>query len=227
MKPKLNHLIRPLFILTLFISACGSADTDSVPIGKKEVKTVAKKEAKTILFFGNSLTAGFGLSLEESFPLLIQKKVNSLSLSYKCVNAGVSGETTTTGLNRLPWVLKQKVDVFVLELGANDGLRGIPVATSKKNLIAMILKVKETYPKAKVVLCGMQVPPNMGETYANNFKVIYPEIAAAHPTIRLIPFLLDGVAGDPILNQADGIHPTEEGARIVSETIWTYLKEVL
>ena len=227
MKLKLNHLIRPMFILTLFISACGSPALDNAPVEKKEVKIENKKEAKTILFFGNSLTAGFGLSLEESFPLLIQKKVDSLNLSYKCVNAGVSGETTTTGLNRLPWVLKQKVDVFVLELGANDGLRGIPVATSKKNLIAMILKVQETYPKAKVVLCGMQVPPNMGETYANDFKAIYPEIAAAHPSIRFIPFLLDGVAGDPILNQADGIHPTVEGARIVSETIWTFLKEVL
>ena len=153
MKLKLNHLIRPMFILTLFISACGSPAVDNAPVEKKEVKIENKKEAKTILFFGNSLTAGFGLSLEESFPLLIQKKVDSLNLSYKCVNAGVSGETTTTGLNRLPWVLKQKVDVFVLELGANDGLRGIPVATSKKNLIAMILKVQETYPKAKVVLC--------------------------------------------------------------------------
>lgn len=227
MKLKLNHLFPLIFILTLFITACSSPVEENKKVVEKTNVQEKKKQDKTILFFGNSLTAGFGLSLEESFPLVIQTKIDSLDLPYKCVNAGVSGETTTTGLSRLPWVLKQKVDVFVLELGANDGLRGIPAETSKKNLIEMLDLVAKTYPKAIIVLCGMKVPPNMGEKYSESFKSIYPQIAEERPEVIFIPFLLDGVAGDSKLNQADGIHPTIEGAKIVSNTVWAYLKDLL
>lgn len=227
MKLKLNHLTPLIFILTLFITACNSPKQDNKKVVEKTIVKEKKKQDKTVLFFGNSLTAGFGLSLEESYPLVIQSKIDSLDLGYKCVNAGVSGETTTTGLSRLPWVLKQRVDVFVLELGANDGLRGIPAETSKMNLINMLDLVAKTYPETKIVLCGMQVPPNMGEKYSEGFKAIYPEIAKEKPDITFIPFLLEGVAGDPDLNQADGIHPTVEGAKIVSNTVWSYIKDLL
>lgn len=191
-----------------------------------DIKKNAKPAAKTILFFGNSLTAGYGLEPAQAFPALIQKKIDSLQLGYKAVNAGVSGETSAGGNSRIDWILKQPVDVFVLELGANDGLRGIPAAETKKNLQAIIDKVNAKYPEAKLVLAGMQVPPNMGEKYARDFQSIYPQLAKQND-MTLIPFLLEGVGGEVKLNQQDGIHPTAEGAKIVAENVWKELHEVL
>lgn len=189
---------------------------------KQEVKTVQK----TILFFGNSLTAGMGLEVEEAFPALIQKKLDSALLSYNVINAGLSGETTASGKNRLSWLLKQKVDVFVLELGANDGLRGIPLDETKKNLQNMIDEVKKHNPEVIIVLAGMQIPPNMGIDYTKGFQAIFPDLASEND-LALIPFLLKNVAGRSDLNQQDGIHPTAEGQKILANNVWEILEESL
>ena len=172
----------------------------------------------TLLFYGDSLTAGYGLSTEEAFPALIEKELNKTGKKAKVINAGLSGETSAGGLNRLDWVLRQPLDVFVLELGANDGLRGLPIEQTRNNLQAIIDKVKAKYPKAKIVLVGMMVPPNMGKTYSDAFRNIYPDLAKKNGA-TLIPFLLDGVAGNEKLNQADGIHPNVEGHKIVARNL--------
>jgi acyl-CoA thioesterase-1 len=171
-----------------------------------------------ILFYGDSLTAGYGLSPEQAFPALVEKKLTQAGHTYKVVNAGLSGETSAGGLTRIDWILRQTPDVFVLELGANDGLRGLPLEQTEKNLQAIIDKVKSKNPKVKLVLAGMEVPPNMGPEYTQKFRGIYPRLAAANKA-ALIPFLLEGVAGDEKLNQSDGIHPNAEGHRIVAENV--------
>ena len=181
---------------------------------------------KTIVFFGNSLTAGYGVDPTEAYPALIQNITDSLKLNYKVINAGVSGETSAGGNGRIDWILRQPVDVFVLELGGNDGLRGIPLSETRKNLQTIIDKVKSKYPDAKIMLEGMQIPPNMGQQYATEFKNIYPEIATKN-NIALLPFLLKNVGGDPKLNQQDGIHPTPEGHKIVAQNVWDVLKGIL
>ena len=217
------YLALSLFILT----SCGGSTvektetttTDSLPA---QVNT----QKKNILIFGNSLTAGLGVEPEEAFPAIIEDKIDSLGLPYKVTNAGLSGETTAAGKARIDWILKQKVDVFVLELGANDGLRGIPVSETEKNLQSIVDQVKVKYPEAKLVMTGMQVPPNMGAKYASEFSVIFKKIADKN-NMALVPFLLENVGGVPKLNQSDGIHPTAEGHRILAENVWTILKEVL
>ncbi|GAB2777160.1 arylesterase [Actinomadura fibrosa] len=187
---------------------------------------VQQEDTQVILFFGNSLTAGMGLDTEESFPAVIQKKIDSLGLNYEVVNAGLSGETTASGKNRVDWVLNQEVDVFVLELGANDGLRGIPLEETKKNLQNIIDIVRKKDPGARIILAGMQIPPNLGPEYTSGFREIFPQLAAENE-VELIPFLLEGVAGDPELNQPDGIHPTAEGQEIVAQNVWEVLLPVL
>jgi acyl-CoA thioesterase I len=186
------------------------------------------QKTATILFFGNSLTAGYGLSQEQAFPALIQKKADNLGLSYEVINAGLSGETSAGGVDRIDWILQnlQKVDVFVLELGANDGLRGIDTQSTYSNLQKIIDKVKNSNPSVKIVIAGMQVPPNMGPDYTSKFKEIFPDIARKNKAI-LIPFLLDKVAGEPSLNLADGIHPNVNGQKIVAETVWKVLNGIL
>ena len=153
-------------------------------------------------------------------------KIDSLGLPYKVINAGVSGETSTGGNGRIDWILKQPLDVFVLELGANDGLRGIPLSQTRESLQSIIDKVKAKNPAAKMVLAGMQIPPNMGITYTSEFRDIYPGLAMKNG-MKLIPFLLEGVGGEAKFNQQDGIHPTAEGHRIVAENIWKELKPML
>lgn len=181
---------------------------------------------KVILFYGDSLTAGYGLSQEEAFPAVIQKKLSDQGKSIKVVNAGLSGETSAGGLNRLDWVLKQPVDIFVLELGANDGLRGLPLDQTKKNLQSIIDKVIAKYPKARIVIAGMLVPPNMGPEYTSGFSKIFPDLAKANKA-SLIPFLLQGVAGDEKLNNADGIHPNVEGHKIVATNVLKVIEPLL
>lgn len=188
----------------------------TAPVGKK-----------VILVFGDSLTAGYGLDdPSEAFPGVIKAKIDSLKLPYTVVNAGVSGETSAGGLGRIDWILKQKPDMFLLELGANDGLRGNSVTQTISNLQAIIDKVKSKYPSTKIILLGMQVPPSMGQQYVNDFKKMYPDLAAKNH-VGLVPFLLDGVGGNPKLNQADGIHPTAAGAKIVAENVWKVLQPEL
>ena len=220
-----QRVIGFLFTVLLF-TGCGGKKTSPDQSAPPQAAQ-SNSSSKTILFFGDSLTAGYGLDdPSEAFPGVVQNKIDSAKLPYKVVNAGVSGETTAGGKGRINWVLKQKVDVFVLELGANDGLRGIPVTETEKNLQSIIDTVKTRYPGAKIVLAGMQVPPNMGAAYANGFKAIFPTLAAKNK-IALVPFLLKGVGGIPSLNQHDGIHPTAEGAKIVGNNVWQVLKDVL
>ncbi len=223
-------------IISLSLQACSSdsqkeqatqsanapaATTASAPASSS---TAAGK--KTILFYGNSLTAGYGLDPAQAFPALIGRRLDSLKMDYRVVNSGLSGETTAGGLSRINWVLRQPVDVFVLELGGNDGLRGLPLADTRKNLQAIIDTVRTKYPDCKIVLAGMQVPPNLGTQYTAEFKGIYGDLARKNK-LPLIPFLLDRVGGIPRLNLPDGIHPTAEGHRIVAETVWQTLQTVL
>lgn len=219
---------RLLFIMLLFAGCTGkqkSSDISAQDSIKKEEPTV-KKNVKNIIFLGNSITAGYGVGESQAFPALIQNKIDSLNLNYKVINAGISGETSADGLSRIDWVLKQPVDVFVLELGANDGLRGIPLSGTLQNLKAIIDTVHRKYPEAKLILAGMEIPPNMGKKYTDEFRSLYGELAKKNNAL-LIPFLLKGVGGEPALNQADGIHPNEEGHKIVAENVWTVLKNVL
>ena len=190
----------------------------------KDSVTVTKK--KTIVFFGNSLTAGYGLSPSQAFPAVIQKKIDSLGLLYQVINAGVSGETSSGGKTRIDWILRQPVDIFILELGANDGLRGIPLSETRKNLQFIIDKVKAKNPDAKLLFAGMQIPPNMGQKYTTEFRNIYTDLASNNG-MTLVPFLLEGVGGETKLNQEDGIHPTAEGHRIVAANLWRQLEKLL
>ncbi|HLL43246.1 MAG TPA: arylesterase [Segetibacter sp.] len=213
------------FMIVVFCNNKQATPEAEKPSAKND-SSVTKSQGKTILFFGNSLTAGYGVDPSEAFPAVIQNKIDSLNLPYKVVNAGVSGETSSGGNGRIDWILSQPLNIFVLELGANDGLRGIPLDETKKNLQAIIDKVKAKYPDAKLVLAGMQIPPNMGQKYANEFKDMFPQLAKKND-MTLIPFLLQGVGGEVKLNQQDGIHPTEEGHKIVAENVWRILKDML
>ncbi|MBM3426241.1 MAG: arylesterase [Bacteroidetes bacterium] len=213
-----------LFGITLFLSSCGSKQEKKETATSEQAADATKK--KTILFFGNSLTAGYGIDPEESFAGRIQIRLDSLKKEYRVINGGLSGETTAGGLSRLDWFLEEEPYLFVLELGGNDGLRGIPLTETKKNLLAIVDKVQAKYPNTKIILAGMQIPPNMGKEYTEEFKAIYPAVAK-EKNIELIPFLLEGVAGNPDLNLPDGIHPTPEGHRIVMETLWPYILKAL
>lgn len=181
---------------------------------------------KVILFYGDSLTAGYGLSPEEAFPALVEQKLNKTENVATVVNAGLSGETSAGGLTRLNWVIRQPIDIFVLELGANDGLRGLPLEQTKKNLQQIIDRVKAKYPDVKIVIAGMMVPPNMGLEYTTKFRKIFPDLAAKNKA-TLIPFLLQDVAGNEKLNLGDGIHPNPEGHRIVAENVAKVIEPLL
>lgn len=226
-----NFLKFSYFLILVLTFSCRDAKTekeDTKIKSEETTETDVKSEttSKTILCFGNSLTAGYGLETEESFPSLIQDRIDSLNLGYDVINAGLSGETTAGGKNRLEWVLNQKVDVFILELGANDGLRGVPLKETKANLQAIIDMVWKKNEDTKIILAGMMIPPNMGKDYTSEFRTIFPDLAEQNG-VRLIPFLLDGVAGNPELNLEDGIHPTAEGQKIVANNVWNILKGVL
>jgi len=221
------------FLLLLVLFSCGNGNTakkkdatETTTI-ESESTTVENSTTKTILFFGDSLTAGYGLEdVNEAYPALIQNKIDSLSLDYVVVNSGVSGETTSGGKSRIKWVLNQKVDVFVLELGANDGLRGVPLQETRENLQAIINAVLEKNTVTKIIVTGMQLPPNMGIDYTTEFKTIFPEIAKKNQ-LALIPFLLENVGGVPSLNQGDGIHPTAKGHQILAKNVWAVLKPII
>ena len=226
---KLPHLpVAALLALTL--AACNSGPGTGQPASSAppaaQVRAATPTAAKRLLFFGNSLTAGYGVEPEEAFPALIGNKIDSLKLGYQVINAGLSGETTAGGRSRVGWILRQPVDVFVLELGGNDGLRGLPLAATRQNLQGIIDTVRRRSPGAQIVLAGMQIPPNLGPAYAADFKALYQEIAIKNKLV-LIPFLLEGVGGDRALNQPDGIHPTPTGHRIVARTVWAVLQPLI
>lgn len=215
-----------VLLCSVFLFSCGEKNSQnerSSTTNETENTVQTTTETGLIMFYGTSLTAGLGLEQEQAYPALIQKKIDSLDLPYLVVNAGLSGETTAGGRSRLDWVLNQEVDVFVLELGANDGLRGVPIAESRRNLQAIIDAVRENNPDVKIIIAGMQMPPNMGREYTQDFSNMFPELAERNDII-LIPFLLENVGGIPELNQRDGIHPTAEGQKIMANTVWEVLE---
>jgi acyl-CoA thioesterase I len=228
-----NYNKRAISVCVWLLLVTGMSCGDKQPAADRQQKPETKAAetpkpapAKTIVFYGNSLTAGYGLDAAEAFPAIIQHRLDSLHLPWKVVNAGLSGETTAGGKSRIEWILRQPVDIFVLELGGNDGLRGIPVTATHANLQAIIDSVKGKYPAAQIILAGMQVPPNMGKKYATEFRAVFKQLAEKNNAL-LVPFLLEGVGGVQELNQPDGIHPTAEGHKIVAENVWQVLQGVL
>lgn len=214
--------------------ACNNTAQNPTPTTNPKTKVTTETTAnpatsqkkKTIIFFGDSLTAAYKLKPEEGFTHLIQQRIDSLGMDYKVVNAGNSGETTAGGVGRINWVLKQPIDVFVLELGGNDALRGIDPETTYNNLSEIAQRVRSKYPQAKLVIAGMEAPPNLGKAFTDAFRGVFQRIAKENQA-SLIPFLLENVGGIPELNLPDGIHPTPKGHQIVAENIWTVLKDVL
>jgi acyl-CoA thioesterase-1 len=186
----------------------------------------AETPKKSVVFLGDSLTAGLGVQPTEAFPALIGEKIRAAGLPFEVQNAGLSGDTSAGGLRRLDWLLQRPIDILVLELGGNDGLRGLDLKAMKSNLQAIIDKTKTKNPQVKIVLAGMQVPPNMGADYANGFSRVYSELAQEN-NATLIPFLLEGVGGNRELNQRDLIHPSAAGHRVVADLVWKTLEPIL
>ncbi|NOY85321.1 MAG: arylesterase [Nitrospirae bacterium] len=207
---KKNGLKRAVVVCLLFLSFC----TESADAEKKQV----------IVAFGDSLTAGFGVSADQAYPAQLAKKLSINGHPSKVVNAGVSGETTAGGLRRIRWIFKNQPDIVILCLGANDGLRGLSLLEMEKNLSKIITALQKE--KVKVILAGMKIPPNYGIRYTRAFEAVYPRLAKRFE-LPLIPFLLEGVATHPTLNQADGIHPTAEGYKIIVDHMWPIVQKVL
>lgn len=220
------------FFIALFLSSCGDAKSEKVSEESQSVQEIedtiaAETSAKTILCFGDSITAGYGLDdSNDAYPAILQQKIDSLNLNYTVINSGVSGETTAGGKSRIDWVIKQNVDIFLLELGANDGLRGVNLSETHSNLQAIIDVVKEKSPKTTIILAGMELPPNMGQEYTTGFRQLYADLAKTN-NLEFIPFILKDVGGIASLNQSDGIHPTIKGHKIVANTVWETLKPLL
>lgn len=215
-------------VVLLGLLGCGMESGDQSRIEKENREDSKMDSHPGILFFGDSLTAGLGLlePEETAWPSLIGKKLDREGLNYEIWNAGLSGDTTSGGLGRLDYTLKRKPAIFVLELGANDSMRGVPVSEIRKNLLAILDRVQGQYPDTKILLIGIKTFPNLGFRYRKEFDSLFPEIAHSR-NLPLVPFLLEGVAGDRSLNQEDGIHPTEEGHRIIAETVYPHLKKLL
>lgn len=186
----------------------------------------AGADEKSILVLGDSLSAGYGLDPDLAYPALLETRLRAGGYAFKVINAGVSGDTSAGGLGRINWLLKNRVDILLLELGANDGLRGIPLDSTKSNLQGIIDRTQARYPEADILIAGMMVPPNLGPEYTGEFRQLFIDLARENGS-SLIPFLLEGVAGDPKLNLPDGIHPTAEGHKIVLETVWRYLEPLV
>ena len=226
--------------LCALLVACGGGKSSATPaVERASIKAegapegsapaaaaAAPSERKTVLFLGTSLTAGLGLEPDSAFPQLLQRRIDEAGLPFQTVNAGVSGETSAGLLRRLEWVLQRPADVIVVETGANDGLRGQPVAGTKATIGQILDRIHRDRPGALVVLVQMEAPTNLGARYTATFRGMFPALARDHGA-TLIPFLLDGVAGRPQLNQADGIHPNNAGERVVAENVWRGLEPVL
>jgi acyl-CoA thioesterase-1 len=195
-------------------------------IPARDSSTPTESPRQTLLFLGTSLTAGLGLDPDSAYPQLIQRKIDASALPYQVVNAGVSGETSASLLRRLDWVLQRSADVIVVETGANDGLRGLPVSATKATIDEVLTRIQRDRPRAKIALVQMEAPPNLGKEYTSAFHEMFGTVARAHGAV-LLPFLLDSVAGRPQLNQADGIHPNEIGERIVADNVWRALQPLL
>jgi acyl-CoA thioesterase-1 len=211
-------------LVAAMAAACAAEDRE--PALDRAPPAPAGGERGRIVFLGTSLTAGLGLDPDQAYPALIQRKLDAEGLRFEVVNAGVSGETSAGARRRIDWVLRQPAAVLVIETGANDGLRGLEVDSLRSNIQAMIDEAESQSPKPVVVLVGMRAPPNLGFGYSRRFQRVYPELAREND-LPLVPFLLDGVAGDAALNQADMIHPTADGQRRMAETVWEVLEPVL
>lgn len=220
------------FFVAFFLISCGDVKTEKVTNEEQAAEKTQDSPAtdaatNTILFFGDSITAGYGLDdSNDAYPAVVQQKIDSLDLAYTVINSGVSGETTAGGKSRVDWVIKQNPGIFLLELGANDGLRGVALSETRANLQAIIDVVKKRSPETEIILAGMQLPPNMGQEYTNGFRQLYIDLAEKN-NVAFIPFILKDVGGIASLNQADGIHPTIEGHKIVANTVWEILKPML
>ena len=220
------------FIMVFLLVSCGETDTKKTEDTRVSVEQPsdikqAKAIDKTILCFGDSITAGYGLNdSNDGYTGVLQERIDSLKLDYKVINSGVSGETTAGGKSRIDWVIKQKPTFFILELGANDGLRGLPLAETQSNLQSIINVIKENSPKTTIILAGMQLPPNMGTDYTSKFRQLFIDVAQEN-NIGFIPFILKDVGGIPSLNQKDGIHPNAEGHKIVANNVWEVIKPLL
>jgi acyl-CoA thioesterase I len=222
-------LLRLAVPVALVCGACAQPEAvptaqEAAPSPSAPVEPAPSSTAPRIVFLGDSLTAGYGLAKEESVPSLIQRRVKDAGYPYEVVNAGVSGDTSAGGLSRLDWSLAGDVEILVVELGANDGLRGLPVAGLKQNLTEIIARARAR--NIRVILTGMEAPPNFGPAYTSEFRAVYRQLAREHD-VTFIPFYLDGVAGIPSLNIADGIHPNAQGSRIVEKTVWAALEPLL
>lgn len=218
-----NGLISSTGLNSEFLESLSATESNSSieeQPGNQEVDPV------TVVIFGDSITAGFGLEQEKAFPALIQQIADSLTLPIEVVNAGLSGETSAGGRARVGWILKRSIDIFVLELGGNDALRGVSPDATYENLRSIVEQVQQNSPQTLILLTGMEAPPNMGPDYTTQFRSIYPRIAE-ETGVALMPFILDEVGGIPELNQADGIHPTEEGHAIIAENLWPYLQPLI
>lgn len=222
-----------IVVLAAAVAACSPADppasaekpsSASSSSGARPAASTRSDAAPKIVILGDSLTAGLGLDRTRSFPSLLQARLERDGYEYRVVNAGVSGDTSAGGLRRLDWALEGNVEVLIVELGANDGLRGLPVEEMKKNLSEIISRAQAR--DISVILAGMEAPPNYGQQYTEEFRAAFRDLAAEHD-VPLIPFLLEGVAGLRQMNQGDGIHPNPEGARIIEQTIWRTLEPVL
>jgi len=218
-----------LILVLIGGSACRQNSYDqangnsSRTVGAQESASPADHE-RVIVAFGDSLTAGLGVAEEEAYPAVLERKIHEAGFPYRVVNAGVSGETTAGGLRRVTWILQNRPEIVILELGANDGLRGLSLLETKKNLTGIIEALQREH--VRIVLAGMRMPPNYGKEYTEAFEKIFPELAGRY-RLTLIPFFLEGVAARPNLNQADGIHPTAQGYQIVVNNLWPKLEPLL
>lgn len=184
-------------------------------------------EERRILVLGDSLTKGYGLDPEDAFPSLLQEKINESGLDdWTVMNGGVSGDTTAGGLRRINWLLRKEVDILIVALGGNDGLRGIDPSETEKNLQGIIDAARKKYPDLKIIIAGMQMPDNLGKDYVKRFREAFPKVAEEND-LPMIPFLLEGVGGNPDLNQPDFIHPNEAGQKIIAETVWKVLGPIV
>jgi acyl-CoA thioesterase-1 len=215
------------FVLAVSIGACSRSEAvkeDAADSTAAPAAAPAKHSTRPrIVCLGDSLTAGLGLPVEQSYPSLLQRRLNAEGLNYEVINAGVSGDTSAGGLSRLDWALEGDVRILIVALGGNDGLRGLPPDALKRNLADIIERAQAR--GLKVILAGMEAPPNYGRQYIVSFHRVYPALASQYH-VPLVPFLLQNVAGVERLNQSDGIHPTADGARIVADNVWTVLKPI-
>ena len=232
----MKRLLTCLFVVSVVVAGCGRdrdaqersrelRDASAPPPAARSADSAPVAQGRPrIVFLGDSLSAGYGVTKEQSIPSLVQRHLDAEGYNYEVVNQGVSGDTSAGGVSRLDWSLSGDVRILVVELGGNDGLRGLPVDTTKQNISQIIATAKQR--GVRVLLTGMEAPPSYGPLYTSQFRQLFRELAREHD-VAFMPFFLEGVAGDPALNQSDGIHPNPEGAVIVEQAVWRSLQPLL